>query len=174
MYYPGIFQTYFLFYSAMQYLGWVGQFVAFLMTRIQNARVGDGELKKINFQQHPQGQPESQSKHHHRHPTDQDHLCYFQIQCLLLPDILTSMFNFYLLFLFEIRTDIAWRLVGDTAVLILDILKCGGSSPPMSEKCGGLVNKIGTCTSAKEGLTSEAFVCMFVSRITQMLLHGKK
>ena len=46
MYYTGIFQAYFLFYSAMQYLGWVGQSVEFLMTRIQSARVGDGEVKK--------------------------------------------------------------------------------------------------------------------------------
>ena len=28
-------------------------------------------------------------------------------------------------------------------VLILEILKCGGSFPPMSEKCGALVNKNG-------------------------------
>ena len=37
-----------------------------------------------------------------------------------------------------------------------------GQFPPMSEKCGGLVNKMGTCTSAKEGLISEAFVCPYV------------
>ena len=60
MYYPGIFQAYFLFYSTMQYLGWVGQFEAFLMTKNQNARVGDVEMKKINCQQHPQGLLESQ------------------------------------------------------------------------------------------------------------------
>ena len=75
MYYPGIFQAYFLFYSAKQYLGWVGQFEAFLMTKIQNARVGYVEVKKINSQQHPQGLLESQRKHHHCHPTGQDHLC---------------------------------------------------------------------------------------------------
>ena len=37
-----------------------------------------------------------------------------------------------------------------------------GQFSPMSEKCGGLVNKMGTCTSAKEGLISEAFVCPYV------------
>ena len=113
MYYPWIFQAYFLFYSAMQYLGWVGQFVAFLMTRIQNARVGDGEGKKINFQQHPQGQPESQRKINV--VTQQIKIIFagIRIRCLLLPDIPTSIFNFYLLFLCEISTDIAWRLVGD-------------------------------------------------------------
>ena len=49
MYYPGIFLAYFLFYSAMQYLGWVGQFVESLMTKIRNAGVGDMEVKKTNF-----------------------------------------------------------------------------------------------------------------------------
>ena len=55
--------------------GWEGQFVESLMTKIKNARVGDVEVKKSNFQQHPQGLPESQKKHHHSHPTGQDHLC---------------------------------------------------------------------------------------------------
>ena len=75
MYYPGIFLAYFLFYSAMQYLGWVGQFVESLTTKIQNAGVGDMEVKKTNFPQHPQGLLENQKRHHHRHPTDQDLLC---------------------------------------------------------------------------------------------------
>ena len=46
----------------------------FLMTKIQNVGVGDVEVKKTNFQQHPQGLSESQKRHHH-HPTGQDHLC---------------------------------------------------------------------------------------------------
>ena len=52
----------------------------------------------------------------------------------------------------EYLIQIFWQTNGNS-VLILEILKCGGSSPPMSEKYGGLVNKMGTCTSAKEGLT---------------------
>ena len=44
------------------------------MTKIQNTRVGDMEVKKTNFKQHPQGLSESQKKNHHCHPTGQDHL----------------------------------------------------------------------------------------------------
>ena len=60
--------------SAMQYLGWVGQFVESLMIKIQNVGVGDGEVKKTNFQQHPQGLLESQKTPPHRPPVGQDHL----------------------------------------------------------------------------------------------------
>ena len=48
--------------------------MVFLMTKIQNVGVGDVEVKKINFQQHPQGLLESQRMHHHRPPTGQGHL----------------------------------------------------------------------------------------------------
>ena len=57
-------------------------------------------------------------------------------------------------------------------VLILEILKCGGSSPHVRKMWGLGQLKWGTCTSAKEGLISETFVCIFVSTITQMLLYG--
>ena len=81
----------------MQYLGWVGQSVVFLMTKIQNARVGDVEVKKTNFQHFL----ESQRKHHHP------------------PNISTSMFYFDLLFLGETITDIARKLISDTGVVTL-------------------------------------------------------
>ena len=47
-------------------------------------------------------------------------------------------------------------------VLILEILKCGGSSPPCPKNVGAWSIKMGTCTSAKEGLISESFVCPYV------------
>ena len=47
------------------------------------------------------------------------------------------------------------------AVLILEILKCGGSSPPCPKNVGAWSLKMGTCTSAKAGLISEAFVCPY-------------
>ena len=47
-------------------------------------------------------------------------------------------------------------------VLILEILKCGGSSPPCPKNVGAWSIKMGTCTSAKEGLISEASVCPYV------------
>ena len=75
MYYLGTFLAYSLFYSAMQYLEWVEQFVESLMTKIRNAGVGDVEMKETNFQQHPQGLLESRKRHHHRLPIGQDHLC---------------------------------------------------------------------------------------------------
>ena len=49
-----------------------------------------------------------------------------------------------------------------TTVLILEILKCGGSSPLCPKNVGAWSIKMGTCTSAKEGLISEAFVCPYV------------
>ena len=102
----------------MQYLGWVGQSVVFLMTKIQNARVGDVEVKKTNFQQHTQGLPESQRKHHHHPPTGQGHLCQY-----LDP---TSMFYFDWLFLGETITDITRKLISDTGVITLpDSLQVG-------------------------------------------------
>ena len=48
------------------------------------------------------------------------------------------------------------------AVLILEILKCGGSSPHVRKNVGAWSIKMGTCTSANEGLISEAFVCPYV------------
>ena len=76
--YPGIFLVYSLFCSAMQYLGWVRQFVESLMIKIRNVGVEVGEVKKINFQQHPQGLLESQKTPPHRHPVGPDHLpCYY-------------------------------------------------------------------------------------------------
>ena len=48
-----------------------------------------------------------------------------------------------------------------SSVLILEILKCGGSSPPCPENVGAWSIKMGTCTSAKEGLISEALVCPY-------------
>ena len=44
-------------------------------------------------------------------------------------------------------------------VLILEILKCGGSSPPCPKNVGAWSIKMGTYTSAKEGLNSEPFIC---------------
>ena len=49
-----------------------------------------------------------------------------------------------------------------SSVFILEILKCGGSSPPCPKNVGAWSIKMGTCTSAKEGLISEAFVCPYV------------
>ena len=45
-----------------------------LTIKIRNVGVGDGEVKKINFQQHPQGLLESQKMPPHRHPVGPDHL----------------------------------------------------------------------------------------------------
>ena len=47
-------------------------------------------------------------------------------------------------------------------VLILEILKCGGSSPLCPKNVAAWSIKMGTCTSAKEGLIWEAFVCPYV------------
>ena len=44
------------------------------MIKIQNVGVGDREVKKINFQQLPQGLLESQKTPPHCHPVDPDHL----------------------------------------------------------------------------------------------------
>ena len=49
-----------------------------------------------------------------------------------------------------------------STVLILEILKCGGSSPPCPKNVGARSIKMGTCTFAKEGLISEAFVCPYI------------
>ena len=49
-----------------------------------------------------------------------------------------------------------------TSVLILEILKCGGSSPPCPKNVGAWSIKMGTFTSAKEGLILEASVCPYV------------
>ena len=89
------------------------------MTRIQNARVGDVEVKKINCQQHPQGLPESQKSITIVAQQVKIIFTSIQIQCLLLPDIPTSMLNFNLLLFCKIGTDIAWRLVGDTGIVSL-------------------------------------------------------
>ena len=126
MYYPGIFLAYVLFYSAMQYLGWVGQFVESLMTKIRNAEVGDIEVKKTNFQQYPQGLLESQKKHHLVPQQVKIIFASISIRCLLLPDIPTSMFYFDLLFLGETIIDIARGLVSDTGVIsLVRILQVG-------------------------------------------------
>ena len=47
------------------------------------------------------------------------------------------------------------------AVLILEILKCGGSSPPMSEKCGGLVSKNGNLYIRQRGINFGS-ICLSV------------
>ena len=40
-------------------------------------------------------------------------------------------------------------------MLILEILKCGGSSPPCPKNVGAWLIKLGTCTSANKGLILE-------------------
>ena len=55
-----------------------------------------------------------------------------------------------------------YQLPTPYAVLILEILKCGGSSPLCPKNVGAWSIKMGTCTSAKEGLILEAFVCPYV------------
>ena len=57
---------------------------------------------------------------------------------------------------------VAKRPFISTPVLILEILKCGGSSPPCPKNVGASSIKMGTCTSAKEGLISEALVCPYL------------
>ena len=62
------------------------------MIKIRNVGVGDGEVKKINFQQHPQGLPESQKTPPHRHPFSllvlqgSDAFCFLMYRrlCLIL------------------------------------------------------------------------------------------
>ena len=105
----------------MQYPRWVGQFVESLIIKIRHIGVGDGEVKKINFQQHPQGLLESQKTPPHHHPVGPDHLLasITRIRCFLFPDVPMSMFNFNLLFLGETGTNIAWRLICDTGVVSL-------------------------------------------------------
>ena len=44
------------------------------MIKIRNVGVGDGEVKKINFQQHPQGLLKSQKTSPHHHLVGPDHL----------------------------------------------------------------------------------------------------
>ena len=45
-----------------------------LLIKIRNVGVGDGEVKKKDFQQPPQGLLESQKTPPHRHAVGQDHL----------------------------------------------------------------------------------------------------
>ena len=105
--------------SAMQYLGWVGQFVESLMIKIQNIGVGDGEVKKKDFQQHPQGLLESQ-KTSTSSPSRSRSSSLLVLQgSLLFPDVPTSMFNFNLLFRRETITNIGWRQLSDTWVVFL-------------------------------------------------------
>ena len=93
--------------------------MGFLMTKIQNVGVGDVEVKKTNFQQHPEGLPESQNSI--TIVTQQVKIIFasIRIRRLLLPVIPTSMFYFNLLFLGETITDIAGRLISNTRVISL-------------------------------------------------------
>ena len=85
------------------------------------------EVTKTNFQQHPQGllRPRESITIF----TQQVKIIFpsIMIRRLLLPDILTSMFYFNLLFLGETITDIARRLVSDTGVISLARFPTGGA-----------------------------------------------
>ena len=58
--------------------------------------------------------------------------------------------------------DVCGKWFEAKPVLILEILKCGGSSLPCPKNVGAWSIKMGTFTSAKEGLISEPSVCPYV------------
>ena len=106
-----------LFCNAVPGVG--GQFVEFLMTKIQNVRVGTWMRRKQIFSSTLKVCLRARESITIVIQQVKVIFASIWIQRLLLPNILMSLFYFNLLFLGETITDIARRLLCDTGVVSL-------------------------------------------------------